>query len=260
MSGRTIPASSWLMSSSVFSMPDIALSVSSSFATSLEPLWSLILCPSISRSRLSVCSGWRRSWLAAARKRDFPRFACSAKSLAASSASLALLRSVISSIITRILRLAKGSSRISSAFTSSDRIPRGGSSTSISRSSMISSPRRMDIEAVIIDRVELSTHGLPRLDRKGAVEGTARRDDAKLLVEHDERLANSVDDAVGIGPRCLDCPFGGFPLGYVGKGDDHPFNPIVPGPVGQNAADVPRSVVALDLAVRRQLGRSKRVC
>src|SRR3984893_984251 len=247
------------MSSSVFSLPDIALSVSSSFMTSLEQLWSLILFPSIPRGRRRVCSGWRGSWLAAARKRDFPRLACSATSLAASSASLALLRSVMSSIITRIFRVAKGSSRISSAFTSSDRIPRGGSSTSISRSSMISSARRLDIEAVIIDRVELSTHGLPRLDRKGAVEGTARRDDAKLLVEHDERLGNSGDGSVGVGPRCLNCPFGRFPLGYVGKGDDHPFNPIVLGPVGQDAADVPRSVVALDLAVRRHLAGENRV-
>ena len=119
--------------------------------------------------------------------------------------------------------------------------------------------QRLDIEAVIIDRVELSTHGLPRLDRKGAVEGTARRDDAKLLIEHDERLANGVDDAVGIGPRRLDCPFGCFPVGYVGEGDNHPLNPIVLGPVGQNATGVPRSIVPLDFAVRRHLAGENRV-
>ena len=38
-------------------------------------------------SRASVCSGWRRSWLAAARKRDLATLASSACRLAASSAS-----------------------------------------------------------------------------------------------------------------------------------------------------------------------------
>src|SRR5208282_4846462 len=102
--------------------------------------------------------------------------------------------------------------------------------------------QRRDIEAAIIDRVELSAHGLLRLDRKGAVEGAARGDDVELLIEHDERLTNGVDDAVGIGPRCLDCPFGGFSLGYVGEGDNHPRNLGVVGAVGQNATGVPRSV------------------
>ena len=118
--------------------------------------------------------------------------------------------------------------------------------------------QRRDIEAALIDRVELSAHGLLGLDRKGAVEGAARGDDVKLLVEHDERLANGVDDAVGIGPRCLDCPFGRFPLGYVGEGDNHPRNLGVLGAVGQNATGVPRSVVGLDLAVRRHMAGKNR--
>src|SRR6202043_3532518 len=115
-----------------------------------------------------------------------------------------------------------------------------------------------DIEAALINRVELPAHGLLRLDRKDAVEGAARGDDVKLLVEHDERLANGVDDAVGIGPRCLDCSFGRFPLGYVRKGDNHPSNLGVLGAVGQNITGVPRSVVALDLAVRRHLAGKNR--
>ena len=80
----------------------------------------------------------------------------------------------------------------------------------------------------------------------------------KFLVEHDERLANGVDDAVGIGPRCLDCPFGRLPLGYVGEGDNHPVDLSVLGAVGQNAADVPRAVVGLDLAVRRHMAGKNR--
>ena len=46
--------------------------------------------------RASVCSGWRRSWLAAARKRDLATLASSACRLAASSASAVCFRSVMS--------------------------------------------------------------------------------------------------------------------------------------------------------------------
>src|SRR5260370_6752672 len=118
--------------------------------------------------------------------------------------------------------------------------------------------QRRDIEAALIDRVELSAHGLLGLDRKGAVKGAARGDDVKLLVEHDERLANGVDDAVGIGPRCLDCPFGRLPLRYVGKGDNHSRYLGVLGAVGQNATGVPRSIVGFDLAVWRHVAGKNR--
>ena len=56
-----------------------------------------------------VCKGWRRSWLAAARKRDLPILARSASDLAASSALPSRLASVTSTIATRILRFAEGS-------------------------------------------------------------------------------------------------------------------------------------------------------
>ena len=52
--------------------------------------------PSKPCSRARVCSGWRRSWLAAARKRDFATLASSACRLAASSASAVRRRSVMS--------------------------------------------------------------------------------------------------------------------------------------------------------------------
>ena len=110
----------------------VVLTVSSSLPTSAKVVSSLTFFAKISCRRLIVCNGWRRSWLAAARNRDLPRLACSACRLAASNASAACLRSVMSSSASRIFRVAKGSSRISSALTSSDRIPRGGSSTTIS--------------------------------------------------------------------------------------------------------------------------------
>ncbi len=113
-------------------MLDIVLTVSSSLPTSFNVVSSLTFFANNSCSKLIVCNGWRRSWLAAARNRDLPRLACSACRLAASNASAACLRSVMSSIVSRIFRVVGGSSRISSALTSSDRIPRGGSSASIS--------------------------------------------------------------------------------------------------------------------------------
>jgi len=42
----------------------------------------------------------------------------------------------------------------------------------------------------------LSAHGLSGSTEK-VLEGALWYDEAKLLVEHDERLANGVDDAVG---------------------------------------------------------------
>ena len=54
------------------------------------------------RIKLRVCSGCRRSWLAAERMRDFPRLARSECHLAAINAISACLRSVTSSIATSV--------------------------------------------------------------------------------------------------------------------------------------------------------------
>ena len=229
-------------------MLDIVLTVSSSLPTSAKVVSSLTFFANNSCSRLIVCSGWRKSWLAAAKNRDLPRLACSACRLAASNASAVRLRSVMSSSASRIFRVVRGSSQISSALTSSDRIPRArqvdvdfvilDDSLAVPEAVEEAAQRR-DIEAALIDRVELPAHGLLGLDRKGAVEGAAGGDDVKLVVEHNQRLANGVDDALRVGPGCLDCPFGLFPLGYVGKGDNHARDPSVLGAVGQNATGVP---------------------
>ena len=113
-------------------MLDIVLTVSSSLPTSAKVVSSLTFLANNSCSRLIVCNGWRRSWLAAARNRDLARLACSACRLAASNATAVCLRTLTSSIASRVLRVVGGSSRISNALTCSDRIPRGDSSTSIS--------------------------------------------------------------------------------------------------------------------------------
>ena len=83
--GAMVPASSWEMSSSAFS------------SSPIEPMQSwmslMIASPAVLRTRRSsavtkspsACNGWRRSWLAAARKVLFARLARSANSFAASS-------------------------------------------------------------------------------------------------------------------------------------------------------------------------------
>ena len=94
------------MSSSVSSMLDIAPTVSSSLRTSFKVPSSMIRFAKMPCSRLIVCSGWRRSWLAAARNRDLPMLACSASALADSNSSPTFFDSVMSSIATRIFRRA----------------------------------------------------------------------------------------------------------------------------------------------------------
>lgn len=84
------------MSSSVLSMPDMAISASPPRATSSSASLSFTFFPSNPFSRLSVCNGWRRSWLAAARNRDLPRFALSASCWAALARSCACRSTLIS--------------------------------------------------------------------------------------------------------------------------------------------------------------------
>ena len=79
-----------------------------------------------------VCRGWRKSWLAAARKRDLPTLARSASDFAASSALPSRFASVTSTIATRILRLAEGSSRSTRALIENARRPKPGNSISTS--------------------------------------------------------------------------------------------------------------------------------
>ena len=94
--GCTTPASIWFRSSRVSSIPVIAPSVSSSRVTSPCALSPVTLRASSPCNSASVCSGWRRSWLAAARKRDLARLAASAACLASSTAAAACLRRVMS--------------------------------------------------------------------------------------------------------------------------------------------------------------------
>ena len=71
---------------------------------------------------------------------------------------------------------------------------------------------------------EVSPDEVLGLDRKDAMERARRRDDAQLLIQDDQRLANGGDDAVEIGARGFDFSFGSLDLGNAGKRDDHPLD------------------------------------
>ena len=90
---------------------------------------------------------------------------------------------------------------------------------------------------------EVSPDEVLGLDRKDAMERARRRDDAQLLIQDDQRLANGGDDAVEIGARGLDFAFGGFHLGNAGKRDDHPLDAAVVAPIGQHPSHEPAAVV-----------------
>ena len=87
------PDSSLLMSSNAFRSRDMASMASSCSRKISRYSSSLFIRRRAPLSRPSVCRGWRRSWLAVARKRLLARLACSASrraSLSAFSVSLAL--------------------------------------------------------------------------------------------------------------------------------------------------------------------------
>ena len=171
-------------------MLDMVLTVSSSLPTSLKVVSSLTFFANISCSRLIVCNGWRRSWLAAARNRDLPRLACSACRLAASNASATLL--AFGDVFDRQQDLSRGQGLVANLQRTHEQrshSPRRQLDVDfVILDDSLAEPeaveevaQRRDIEAAIIDRVELSAHGLLGLDRKDAVEGAARGDDVKLL-------------------------------------------------------------------------------
>ena len=88
MSGASTPASSLEMSSRALNssfMDSMAASIrATSRARSAGSVWS----PSCAANRFKACSGWRRSWLAAARKRDLARLARSTSRLRSPSSRL----------------------------------------------------------------------------------------------------------------------------------------------------------------------------
>ena len=162
--------------------PAVLLSLATSFKALL--LLSLIFFARIPRIRLIVCSGCRRSWLAAARKRDLPRLARSACHLAAFNAISARLRSVTSSIATTISQSPQvpcGSSRHSAA------APAGRAPATRSRShnprwrrpsawsQIEKAAERRNIQATVADVSEVLADGFLRHDGEGAVKGAVGR-------------------------------------------------------------------------------------
>ena len=143
--------------------------------------------------------------------------------------------------------------------------------------------RELDLDLVILDRSGLGADPIeeaaqPRnfrvaivgqphhladgflgVEREILVEGPVGGNDPQFLVEHDQRLADRVDDAVGIGARRPDLALGRLYLGDVGEGDDHPVDPVVLGAVGRMRRTVPGAAIGFDLARQwRKAGRARR--
>ena len=80
-----------------------------------------------------------------------------------------------------------------------------------------------------------------------SIEGTARRDDPQLAVQHHQRLADRGNDALGELAGFLQLGLRLLQRGRVGKRHHHPVDHVVRGPVGQHAHVVPAAVTGLDL-------------
>ena len=154
----------------------------------------------------------------------------------------------MSSIVTRIFRPAEGPT-ISLAARHSDLRPgSGGRSSSISTSSICRFPGPDAIEEVAQTRIVEGQRaraaddlpdGVFPLGAEGFVEDFAGGNDPKVVIENHERLANGLDDAVGIGPRRFDFALRHLQLGNVGEGDDHALDPVVLRAIGQDAPQIP---------------------
>ena len=97
------------------------------------------------------------------------------------------------------------------------------------------------------------------LDREAAIKGRAGGYDAQRVIEHDQRLADGIDDAVGIGARGLDFPFGRFQLRYIGERDDDALNVVVCVAMRQEASVVPGAVIGFDLSPKGDAGGDHRL-
>ena len=104
------------------------------------------------------------------------------------------------------------------------------------------------VEVQSAGRADGLSNGLFPLGAEGVVKGDAGGNDPKFAIENHKRLANGLDDAVGIGPRRFDFAFRHLQLGNIGEGDDHALDPVVMRLVGQDAPCIPCPFIAFDLA------------
>ena len=70
---------------------------------------------------------------------------------------------------------------------------------------------------------------------EGLVERPIGRTNPQVGVEHQKRMADRLHDGLRERPRGVHRIFRALSLGDVDEGDDHPLDPVIAGPVGQDA-------------------------
>src|ERR1700722_11707788 len=76
-------------------------------------------------------------------------------------------------------------------------------------------------ELTIACSIELLADRIAGGQREQAIERAVGRDDVESLVENDQRLANGIDDAVGVSARGLDMPPRFLRSRGVAEGEEH---------------------------------------
>jgi hypothetical protein len=99
--------------------------------------------------------------------------------------------------------------------------------------------------AQIVDHPAL---GLLAGDVEGPIKRSVCRAHPKVRREHEQRLAHGLHDALGELPGALDLLLPELALGDVGEGDHDAIDPVVAGPIRQEAADIGPVVIPHDLA------------
>ncbi len=120
--------------------------------------------------------------------------------------------------------------------------------------------QRLNIKTAVAEVRQSLSDGVGGHDGKTAVERRAGGYDAQIMVEHDEGLANRIDDAVGIGAGRLDLLLHRLHLGNIGEGDDHAAYIVVLRAIGEEAPAIPSAAIGLDLVPQRYAGGDDRLC
>ena len=92
------------------------------------------------------------------------------------------------------------------------------------------------------------------------MERARRRNDAQLLIEDNQGLANGGDDAVEISAGSLDFSLRSFDLGNAGKRDNNPVDAAPVPAIGQHPSHEPTTVVSFDFAPDGRMACQHRAC
>ena len=91
-----------------------------------------------------------------------------------------------------------------------------------------------------------------RLQIENSKKRCARRNDVQILVQHNERLSDGGNNALGVGPSGFDLPLGRLHFRDAAKGEDDALNRVSFSAIGQDAADIPIAILTFDLTPDRR--------